>query len=136
MSVQISPIRCVGAIIHDADGRLLLIRRAHDPSAGLWSVPGGRVEDGESDAQAVVRELREETGLLVEPGALVGSVTRGPFEIFDYACAVVGGLLQAGDDAAEARWMSYEDYVRLDGAGELVPELTATLRDWDALPRA
>lgn len=136
MPVQNSPIRCVGAIIHDADGRLLLIRRAHEPSAGLWSVPGGRVEDGESDAEAVVRELREETGLLVEPGALVGTVTRGPFEIFDYACTVVGGVLQAGDDAADVRWVSGAEYARLDAAGDLVPALTATLRDWDALPRA
>ena len=61
-------IPCVGAIIRDPAGRLLLIKRGHDPEAGRWSLPGGRVEPGESDAQALVREMREETGLIVQPG--------------------------------------------------------------------
>jgi len=97
-------VPCVGALAYDADDRLLLIRRGNDPGRGLWSVPGGRVEPGESDAEAVVREMAEETGLVVEPGTLVGTVRRGPYLIADYRCAVVGGTLRAGDDAIELAW--------------------------------
>src|ERR1700721_828235 len=61
-------IPCVGAVIKDGQGRLLLIKRGHEPGAGLWSLPGGRIEAGETDAEALVREMLEETGLQVEPG--------------------------------------------------------------------
>jgi ADP-ribose pyrophosphatase YjhB (NUDIX family) len=119
---------------------LLLIERGRPPGRGLWSLPGGRVETGETDAEAVVRELREETGLSVRPGALVGRVERpapaGVFEIFDYACAVEGGALRAGDDAADAAWVDLADFVSLEQRGEFVDRLAATLREWDALPRA
>ncbi|MGH3878481.1 MAG: NUDIX hydrolase [Actinophytocola sp.] len=132
-------IRCVGAVVHDAAGRLLLIKRGQAPGAGLWSLPGGRVEPDESDAEAVVRELREETGLEVRVGELVGRVERpapaGVFEIFDYAGVVVGGSLRAGDDAAEVGWVDLAGFESLSAAGELVDPLAATLRDWDALPR-
>src|ERR1700734_1979742 len=106
-----SVIPCVGAVIKDDQGRLLLIKRGHEPGAGLWSLPGGRIEPGETDAQALVREMREETGLLVEAGALIGTVRRPAgdgdvFDIADYAATVTGGLLRAGDDAAEARWVA------------------------------
>ncbi|WP_103353235.1 NUDIX hydrolase [Amycolatopsis sp. CA-128772] len=129
-------IRCVGGIAHDPYGRLLLIRRRNDPGSGQWSLPGGRVEPGESDETAVVRELREETGLDVIPGTLVGSVRRGPYEIFDYACEVEGGVLTAGDDASEARWSDAADLAALEAAGALVELLYVTLRGWNALPRA
>lgn len=130
-----SSIRCVGGIVHDEAGRLLMIRRANDPSKGKWSIPGGRVEQGESDADAVVRELREETGLEVVPGGFVGTVTRGPYEIHDYRCEASGGEPVAGDDAADARWFTLADYTALDHAGALVDSLTATLRSWNALPK-
>ncbi|WP_241255470.1 NUDIX hydrolase [Candidatus Protofrankia californiensis] len=102
-------VPCVGAIIMDAAGALLLVQRARDPGRGLWSLPGGRVEAGESDTAALVREVREETGLEVTVGRLVGRVTRpGPdgavYEIADYMCDVGGGTLRAGDDAADVRW--------------------------------
>ena len=129
-------IRCVGGITFDSHGRILLIRRLNEPGSGLWSLPGGRVEPGESDKVAVVRELREETGLDVIPGTLIGTVTRGPYEIHDYACVVTGGVLTAGDDASEARWSDAADLSALDAGGELVDLLYVTLRDWDALPRA
>ena len=67
---------CVGAVIKDGQGRLLLIKRGHEPGAGLWSIPGGRIEPGETDAQALVREMREETGLVIEAGQLIGTVRR------------------------------------------------------------
>ena len=124
-------VPCVGALAYDADDRLLLIRRGNEPGRGLWSVPGGRVEPGESHAEAVVREMSEETGLVVEPGALVGTVRRGPYLIADYRCAVVGGTLRAGDDATDARWCDAGALASLP----LVPLLYDTLREWDALPR-
>ncbi|WP_199433926.1 NUDIX hydrolase [Qaidamihabitans albus] len=131
-----SLVRCVGAIVHDDAGRLLLVQRAHEPARGRWTLPGGRVEAGESDPDALARELREETGLRVLPGALVGTVVRGPYEIFDYACAVDGGRLVAGDDAADARWVNAATFGELAGQGALTEGLAEILRDWDALPRA
>ena len=78
-----------------------------------------------------MREMREETGLDVRPGRLVGSVVRGRYEIHDYVCEVTAGTLQAGDDAADARWVDTDAF----GALELTEGLAETLRDWDSLPR-
>jgi ADP-ribose pyrophosphatase YjhB (NUDIX family) len=128
------PVRCVGGVIHDAHGRLLLIQRGHEPGLGLWSLPGGRVESGESDDEAVIRELREETGLEVRPGALAGMVVRGRYEIFDYRCTVHGGRLQAGDDAADVRWVDSAALAALDRSGALTIGLADALRNWDVLP--
>jgi 8-oxo-dGTP diphosphatase len=124
-----SVIPCVGAVIKDARGRLLLIKRGHAPGAGLWSLPGGRIEPGETDAQALVREMREETGLLVEAGALIGTV-RLPagdgdvFDVADYAATVTGGMLRAGDDAAEARWVAASELAALPMTNGLIETLT------------
>lgn len=128
-------VRCVGAIVHDADGRLLLIRRGRPPGEGLWSLPGGRVEPGESDAEAVVRELSEETGLRVEPGSLIGQVERpGPggvtYDILDYAATVVGGTLGAGDDASDARWATPAELRDLPTSDGLLEALTC----WGVVP--
>ncbi len=111
-------IPCVGAIITGPDGRILLIKRGHEPEAGRWSLPGGRVEPGESDEQAVVREVREETGLSVRCGPLAGSVTRPgrdgqTVDIRDYTVTVTGGELRPGDDAADARWVTPAEFARL-----------------------
>jgi len=126
--------RCVGAVITDGAARLLLVQRGRPPDAGRWSVPGGRVEPGETDEDAVLREVREETGLFVRVGAPLGSVVRdGPdatYDIHDYAAIVCGGKLRAGDDAADARWV---DRARLSSL-PLVTGLLATLTEWHALP--
>jgi ADP-ribose pyrophosphatase YjhB (NUDIX family) len=116
----------VGAVVSGDDGRLLLIKRGHEPGAGLWSLPGGRVEPGETDEQAVIREVAEETGLAVLPGRLAGSLRRpGPggvvFDIRDYCATVTGGVLAAGDDAADAGWV--------DPAGLAALPLTEGLLD-------
>jgi ADP-ribose pyrophosphatase YjhB (NUDIX family) len=92
------------------------------------------VESGETDEEAVAREVREETGLSVVPGPLVGSVTRpGPdgaaYVIRDYAASVTGGDLAAGDDAADARWVPPADV----GSLPLSTGLAATLSDWGVL---
>lgn len=123
-------IPCVGAVITDSRGRLLLIKRGHEPGAGLWSLPGGRVEPGETDAEAVVREMREETGLEVAPGPLLGAVRRPAadgdvLDIRDYAATVTGGILCPGDDAADARWVSEADLGTLAITEGLVEALTS-----------
>lgn len=125
-------VACVGALTYDRDGRLLLVLRANEPGRGLWSIPGGRVEPGEDDATALVREMAEETGLVVETGALVGRVRRGVYDIADYRCTVVGGELRAGDDALDARWCDSAALAELP----LVDGLVATLDGWGALPRS
>jgi 8-oxo-dGTP diphosphatase len=122
-------------VIHDARGRLLLIRRGHPPGEGLWSLPGGRVEPDESDHAAVIREIGEETGLRIAPGECLGSVERpGPggsvFDIHDYEATVIGGRLTPGDDASDARWVGPGAF----GSLTLTPGLTDALHAWNALP--
>lgn len=111
-----------------------MIQRGHDPERGRWSIPGGRVEPGESDAAAVVREVAEETALTVTVGDLCGRVVRGPFEIYDYACRVAAGRLTAGDDAAAVRWVDGAEFAALEAGGELVSKLADTLREWGVAP--
>jgi ADP-ribose pyrophosphatase YjhB (NUDIX family) len=141
MSIRTDPldlpqrVPCVGAIVRDAAGRLLVVRRGREPALGRWSVPGGRVEPGEDDAAAVVRELREETGLTVRVGDLVGEVERAglagaTYVIRDYECQPAGGMLVAGDDAAEARWVTPAELLALPTSEGLVD----SLREWGVLP--
>jgi mutator protein MutT len=120
----------VGAVIKDAAGRLLLIRRGHDPGAGLWSLPGGRIEPGETDEHAVVREVLEETGLQVACGRLVGTadlpgLDGAVIDVRDYLATVTGGELAAGDDAADARWVTAADLARLPLTSGLAEFLAA-----------
>jgi 8-oxo-dGTP diphosphatase len=134
IGVSGSRILCVGAVVTDGRGRLLLIQRGHEPGAGLWSLPGGRVEPGETAAEALVREMEEETGLTVEPGRLVGQVDRpgragDVFDIRDYAATVTGGTLRPGDDAADARWVSPEELAVL----AVTEGLVETLTEWGVL---
>jgi 8-oxo-dGTP diphosphatase len=126
----------VGAIVHDNEHRLLMIRRANPPGPGRWSLPGGRVEESEDDVEAVRREVAEETGLMVAVGVRVGTVVlSGPagvsYDVRDYACSVLQGELRAGDDATDARWVSRAELMNLDTA----PGLVDTLAQWGVLPR-
>ena len=120
----------MGAVIKDAAGRLLLIRRGHEPGAGLWSLPGGRIEPGETDEQAVAREILEETGLRVACGRLVGTAELpglggAVVDVRDYLATVTGGELAAGDDAADVRWVTAADLTRLPLTNGLAEFLAA-----------
>jgi len=118
------PIVGVGAVIWNGRGEIVLIRRGREPRLGEWSIPGGRLEWGESVREAVVREVREETGLEVEIAGLidvVDSVTRDAsgkvvrhYVLIDFLVRHVSGTLRAGSDAAEAHWVAYaglDEYV-------------------------
>jgi mutator protein MutT len=116
------PIVGVGAVIVH-DGKALIIKRANDPYKGQWSIPGGRVELGESLADAVRREMREETGLEVEVGPVIEVFERIQhrdarvyyhFVIIDYLCSCVGGTLCAADDAEDAVWVTSEELDHYD----------------------
>ena len=123
------PEVCVGAIAVDSD-RLLLIRRGHGPGAGEWSVPGGRVERGETLAEAVVRELLEETGLEGVCDDLVGWVERvgeeHHFVILDFRVTILDPRDPvAGADAAEAAWIDLTQVADLrlvEGLAEFLHE--------------
>ena len=109
------PVLGVGAVIFDA-GRVLLVRRGHAPLKGEWSLPGGAVETGETLEAAILREVREETGLDVAVGRLVEVVDRihrvpdGRVEyhyvVVDYLCVPAGNRPMPGSDAADARWVA------------------------------
>jgi 8-oxo-dGTP diphosphatase len=119
----------VAAIIFDDLGRVLLIERGRPPGLGLWTVPGGRLEFGESLAAALRREVEEETGLLVEIGALVAVVERigegdsagYHYVILDYLARCCGGTLRAGSDARQARFCGPPELAILPLTEGLVP---------------
>jgi mutator protein MutT len=119
------PQVCVGAVAVD-DGRLLLVRRGRGPAQGEWSVPGGRVEPGETVGEAVVRELAEETGLEGLCGPLLGWVERIGDDhhhvILDFVVEVIGGEAVAGDDAAEVAWVPLEDVAEMTNLVEGLAE--------------
>lgn len=132
-------IECVGGIVIDPEGRLLLVLRGREPGAGLWSIPGGKVEPGESLLEAARREVFEETALPVEVGEHVGTVERPAldgdvFVIHDYRAAPAPGAtaaaVRAGDDAADAGWFTPAEVRALD----CVPGLVEALESWGVLP--
>jgi mutator protein MutT len=128
------PQVCVGAIAVDAD-QILLIRRGQAPARGYWSVPGGRVEAGETLAEAVVRELLEETGLEAVCGSLVGWTERigsgYHFVILDFWVTIMtSSEPRAGSDAAEAAWVPLGEVADL----ALTEGLAEFLHDHGVLP--
>ncbi len=122
---------CHAAIIEH--GRLLLIQRAHDPYQGWWGLPGGGVELGETVAEALRREVREETGLEIAVGRFLdlkdaigregGNRVLYHYVILFFTATVLGGTLQAGDDAARAVWVPPEalaDHPLVPGAEDII----------------
>jgi 8-oxo-dGTP diphosphatase len=116
------------------DGALLMVLRGREPAKGLWSLPGGRLEHGETLAEAAAREVLEETGLEVKVSDLLGvyeALGDTHFVVLDYLAEPVGGdEPNAGADAAESRWVPLEEISGL----ECTPRLAETLRAWRVLP--
>lgn len=110
MSQPPAPLVAASGVILDDAGRVLVVLRGVPPSEGRWTVPGGRVEAGETVRDAVRREVREETGLEVEVGELAWWLEHidadHHYVILDFRADVVGGDLRAGDDARDARFMT------------------------------
>jgi ADP-ribose pyrophosphatase YjhB (NUDIX family) len=137
--VDLPAIRCVGALILNPDGDLLLVLRGTEPGRGQWSVPGGKVERDEDDDAAVRREVAEETGLSVTVDRLVGVVERpapqGTFRIHDYLCTTSDTSPRAASDADDVRWVSPAEFGALNDSGSLVDQLADTLWGWGVFPR-
>ena len=132
-----TPVVGVGAIVFDGAGRVLLVERGRPPGAGLWSIPGGRLEPRETLAQAVAREVREETGLIVEVGALACVVERMGddyhFVLLDYFARITGGTLAAASDARAARFVAIDEVAALpttDGLVDVLARARATQPPW------
>jgi 8-oxo-dGTP diphosphatase len=127
------PRIAVGAVVV-ADESLLMVRRGGDPGKGLWSLPGGRVEHGEYISDALKREVKEETGVDVEPGELLGifEVLGDPhYVVLDFlATASSTATPRAGGDAAETRWVPLHDVATL----ECTPRFVETMVGWGVLP--
>ncbi|RYU14104.1 NUDIX hydrolase [Nocardioides iriomotensis] len=135
------PVPCVGAVVTDGAGRFLLVLRGREPARGLWSIPGGKVEPGESDAEATAREVLEETGLVVEVLDLVGYVERpapggATYAINDYRCRLAPGTdpasARAGDDADDVGWFDEAALRSLPTS----PGLVDALEEWGVLRRS
>jgi ADP-ribose pyrophosphatase YjhB (NUDIX family) len=116
-----APIAGVGAVVLDAQQRVLLVRRGQEPLMGEWSIPGGALELGERLEDGVRREVREETGLEVTPEEIVAVFdhishaednperVRFHYVLVDYRCRVAGGTLRSATDVTEARWASWNE---------------------------
>jgi len=116
------PLVGVGAIIIE-DSRVVLVKRLHPPLQAQWSIPGGVLEVGEQVREAAIREAREETGLTVEPGELLGVYDRilrnieqrvqYHYVLIDFLCRRVAGDLAAASDASDVRWFRRDELAAL-----------------------
>lgn len=133
------PILAVSAAII-RDEKVLIVRRARRPAFGVYTLPGGGVEVGETLREAVIREVAEETALTIEPVALAGHrevivrdeadrVSRH-FVILPFACRWLGGEPVLNEELAEAQWMRPEDVTGLtttEGLDEIIAAALAVL---------
>lgn len=112
------PVVGAGAVVLDDASRLLVVQRGQPPGQGLWTLPGGRVERGERLADAAVREVREETGLVVEVAGVLGVHEvigrQRHYVIVDHRAHVTGGDLEAASDAADVRWVTRAELQHLE----------------------
>ncbi len=132
-----TPTVAVAAIVYDREGRVLLVQRGKPPGVGLWSVPGGHLEPAETLVQAVAREVREETGLVVEVGTLACVIERigddYHFVILDYVARVIGGTLAPGSDASDAKFVDEGELQTLpltEGLHDVLARACAAPRTW------
>lgn len=129
-----APVPAVGVVVERADGRVLLARRANPPAAGLWSLPGGGLELGESVIDAARREVREETGVECKPVPVFEVVDRVfrdeagrvqyHYVIIEVLARWVSGEPVPGSDASEAAWFDPEEL----GLLEITPGVPAVVR--------
>ena len=132
-----APIVGVGAVIVDRD-RVLLVRRANEPSRGRWSIPGGTVELGETLARAATREVSEECGVEVTVGDVLSTFDmiqrdaqghiRYHYVLIDLAARCVSGEPAAGTDVLEVRWVREAEFEELDIVPRLLPVLRHALQ--------
>ena len=133
------PLVGVGAVIIE-DARVVLVKRLHPPLQDEWSIPGGVLEVGELVREAAIREAREETGLIVEPGELLGVYDRVlhdleqrvqyHYVLIDFLCRRVAGVLAAASDAAEVRWFTREELPGLKLAEDTVEVIGKGFLKW------
>lgn len=135
------PIAAVGAVIADTAGAVLLVRRGQPPRDGEWSIPGGKVEWGETLDAAIRREVREETGLEITTpiqmeaiDSLIGEAGAVAYHhvLIDFAARAVGGRLQAGDDVTDARFVApaaLGDYPMWPETRRIIAKALALLED-------
>jgi ADP-ribose pyrophosphatase YjhB (NUDIX family) len=122
----------VGAVVVDRAGRVLLVRRARPPSIGSWTLPGGKLEEGESLEEAVLRELREETGLRANVVCALGVVPIAregfAYAIHEYLLTPIGDTTpRAADDAAAACWASRTELSARGVSSEAVAVIDAAI---------
>jgi 8-oxo-dGTP diphosphatase len=108
-------IAAAAIVTRDDDENILLVQRGENPGKGLWGLPGGFIEMGETVQDALLREVLEETGYEIETGALVGvwsyfnEVRKLAGIVLIYATRVVGGTMQIASDSVAAEWLPYEN---------------------------
>lgn len=127
------PLLGVGAVVVRGE-QVLVVRRANPPLQGQWSIPGGLVEAGETTREAVIREIREETGLIIEPLELIevferilrdsDSRVQYHFVVIDYLCRIESGESHPGSDVSEIRWAGFDDLQILG----VTPETRAVIK--------
>lgn len=136
LAVYANPAPTASALVLDEEGRVLLARRSNDPGAGLWDLLGGFVEEGEGALAALLRELREETGLEIEPLEFLGAYPDrygedGIYTLNLYWTArVTGGELSLDDELAEVAWFAPDELP--DDSEFAFENTTAALADWSA----
>ncbi|AEA47753.1 NUDIX hydrolase [Archaeoglobus veneficus] len=122
MAEVCKPAVGVGAVIVE-NGKILLVKRANEPNRLKWSIPGGCVNVGESLAEALKKEIKEECGLEIEVGDVAcvseevfrdGDEIKFHYVIIDFYAKIVGGRLEVGSDALDAKWVNLEEVDSLD----------------------
>ena len=113
----------VGAVVLREDGAVLLVRRARPPAVGSWTLPGGKVEEGETPEEAIAREVLEETGLRVEVGEILETLVLEregfSYRIVDFLCTGEGDVV-AADDVSAASWVLPHEWADLGLTAEVL----------------
>jgi len=132
--VDQTPTLAASAVVLDGQKRILLVQRANPPDKGCWTLPGGRVDPGETLELAAISEIFEETGLVVrivrELGLHVPDGKGGIYEIHDFLAEKISGEASAGDDAAAIGWFRNDELSKLP----LTPDLLHYLNLYGVYP--